>query len=212
MNTDIDAYFKNAAQWRPALQALRTILLDCGLTEAVKWRAPCYTFEKHNVAILAGLKDRCTISFFKGALLKDPNGILAKPGENTRAARIVSFTSAEEVAELGTILRAYVREAMELEKAGARVDFKQDADLPVPDEFQQALNADAALQAAFSKLTPGRRRAYLMYFAAAKQAKTRAARVEKYTPRILDGKGLNDCTCGLSAKLHACDGSHKQLQ
>ncbi|QDV17778.1 hypothetical protein Pan153_24330 [Gimesia panareensis] len=211
-NPAVDAYFSKLKNWQKELTELRKILLNCPLTEELKWRNPCYTFQKSNVIITGCFKDCCSLSFFKGVLLKDPRKILSKPGENTRAGRLVRFTSLQEIIDLKPTLQDYITEAIELEHAGSKVDLKQEAELDVPDELQQKLKANAALKKAFAALTPGRQRAYLLHFSAARQSKTRVARIEKYTQQILDGKGLNDCTCGLSHKLPRCDGSHKSLR
>ncbi|WP_417393368.1 DUF1801 domain-containing protein [Gimesia sp.] len=211
MNPDVDEYLSKARQWQEELVTLRAIVLDTPLTEEWKWRAPCYTFQKKNVALIGAFKDNCVLSFFKGALLKDDLDILTKPGENTQAARVVRFTSLQEIIELEPVLKAYIAEAIEVEKAGLKVDTKIEAE-PIPAEFQKKLDESPALQTAFEALTPGRQRGYLMHFSAAKQSKTREARVEKYIPQILDGKGIHDCTCGLSQKLPACDGSHKSIR
>ncbi|HBL45827.1 YdeI/OmpD-associated family protein [Gimesia sp.] len=211
MNPDVDEYLSKARQWQEELVTLRAIVLDTPLTEEWKWRAPCYTFQKKNVALIGAFKDNCVLSFFKGALLKDDLGILTKPGENTQAGRVVRFTSLQEIIELEPVLKAYIAEAIEVEKAGLKVDVKKEAE-PIPAEFQKKLDESPALQTAFEALTPGRQRGYLMHFSAAKQSKTREARVEKYIPQILDGKGIHDCTCGLSQKLPACDGSHKSIR
>lgn len=211
MNPDVDEYLSKARQWQEELVTLRAIVLDTPLTEEWKWRAPCYTFQKKNVALIGAFKDNCVLSFFKGALLKDDLDILTKPGENTQAARVVRFTSLQEIIELEPVLKAYIAEAIKVEKAGLKVDVKKEAE-PIPAEFQKKLDESPALQTAFEALTPGRQRGYLMHFSAAKQSKTREARVEKYIPQILDGKGIHDCTCGLSQKLPACDGSHKSIR
>ena len=212
MNPKLDQYFKDAGKWRGELVRLREIVLGCGLSEELKWGGPCYAFEESNVLMMGELKESCTLSFFKGALLKDSEGVLEKPGENTRAARVIRFTSVEEIDELEPVLKAYIQEAIELEKAGLKVDFKEGAELPVPEELEMQFDEDPDFKAAFAALTPGRQRAYLLHFGAAKQAKTRASRVEAFKPRIFDGKGLNDCTCGLSKRMPGCDGSHKVLK
>ncbi|MFI4876968.1 MAG: DUF1801 domain-containing protein [Blastopirellula sp. JB062] len=211
MHVDAETYFQNVKQWRAELEELRRILLAAGLTEDFKWRSPCYTYQGKNVVILGELKNACTLGFFKGALLKDPRGILAKPGENTRSARLLRFTEVREILKLESTLKAYLREAIENEAAGRKVDLEQDRALELPEELQAKFDESPELEQAFSALTPGRQRAYLLHFAAAKQAKTRIARIEKFRPRILDGKGPNDCVCGLSKKMPNCDGSHKQL-
>jgi uncharacterized protein YdeI (YjbR/CyaY-like superfamily) len=212
MNPKVDEYLNKARKWQAELEQLRTILLDCGLTEDFKWCNPCYTFQNSNVAIIAELKDCCMLSFFKGALLKDTEGILSKPGENSRAARVIRFTSVGEIEELEAVLKSCIAEAVEVEQAGLKVDFEKDRDLEIPEEFQQKVDENPELKSAFEALTPGRQRAYLLYFSGAKQSRTRASRVEKHTERILAGKGINDCVCGLSRKKPSCDGSHKSVR
>lgn len=177
--------------WRKELILLRGIVLDCGLTEEVKWGAPCYTFGKANVAMVAALKDSCVLSFFKGALLSDPHGILEKPGENTQAGRVISFTNVQEITEKESILKTYLYEAVEVEKAGLKVEFKKNPE-PVPEEFQRKMDQDPELKAAFEALTPGRQRGYLLHFSQPKQSKTREDRIDKCIPQILEGIGLND--------------------
>ncbi|TWT36086.1 hypothetical protein KOR34_09850 [Posidoniimonas corsicana] len=208
----VDEFFASLEQWRDELAALRRIALRCGLTEAYKWRQPCYTYQDSNVAILGAFKSSCTLSFFKGALLKDPQGILTKPGENTRAARVARFTSVSQIETLTPLLESYLRDAIRLEQEGARVDRSEGVDPEAPAELDARPREDPALKAAFEALTPGRQRAYLMHFAAAKQSSTRTARIDKCAPRILDGKGLNDCTCGHTQKPPGCDGSHKHYR
>ena len=181
-----------AKTWTAELARLRTILLDCGLTEEFKWRSPCYSFENHNVAIMGELIDGCTIGFFKGTLLKDAAGILDKPGPNTQSARVIRFTSVAQIEEMESTLRAYVFAAIEVEKAGLKVDFKAKTEPAFPAELQAMFQQDPDLKTSFHALTPGRQRAYNLHFTAAKQAKTRMARIEKCVPRILDGIGLND--------------------
>lgn len=207
----VDEYFKQSPNWHKELTALRKILLDTPLTEEFKWGNPCYTFQQSNVVITGSFKANCTLSFFKGALLKDSHNILSKPGENTRAARVIRFTSLQEISKLKSVLKDYLAEAIELEITGQKVDLPQDQELEFPTELQEKLDSDSALQTAFAALTPGKQRAYVLHFSAPKQSKTRVSRIEKCTPQILDGKGLHDCTCGLSRKLPRCDGSHKSL-
>jgi uncharacterized protein YdeI (YjbR/CyaY-like superfamily) len=192
MSPKVDGYVRKNKTWQEVLQALRVILVDCGLTEEVKWRVPVYTLEGGNVMILGAFKEYCMLSFVKGALLKDGEGILQKPGENTQSARVIRFTEGREVAEREAVLRAYVREAMAVEKAGLKVAFKKITEHKVPEEMQKKLAGMPALRKAFGGLTPGRQRAYLLYIGGAKQSETRAARVEKCVPRILEGKGLDD--------------------
>lgn len=170
---------------------LRRILLNCQLTEEVKWSVPCYTFQGSNVAIMSALNDYCAISFFKGALLQDEQGLLEKPGENTQAARLIKFTDVQTILDLEPVLEAYIYEAIEVEKAGLSVEFKKNPE-PIPAELQEKLDADPVLQTAFANLTPGRQRGYILYFSQPKQSKTRTARVEKYIPKILEGRGFHD--------------------
>lgn len=193
MNPRVDrVYFSKIEKWQEELQRLREIILDCGLDEELKWEQPCYTFQNSNVIILGGHKESCVLSFFKGALLNDAEGILVKPGENTRASRVIRFINVREIDEIESTLKAYIYEAVEVEKAGLKVDFKKDSELVIPEEVQNKLDENPALKAAFKALTPGRQRAYILYFSAPKQSKTRVSRVEKCTRQILFGKGLNE--------------------
>ena len=208
----VDDYLSVSPQWREELVHLRTILLDSPLDEDFKWRNPCYTYRGRNVSMLGRFKDYCALTFFQGALLKDPAGILRKPGENTRAGRLVAFTGMRNITELEPTLKAYLHEAVELERAGKKVDLSQDQTTQYPDELTRKFDDDPALQSAFFSLTPGRQRGYLLHFSGAKQSGTRTARIEKFAARIMDGKGMNDCTCGLSRRMPACDGSHRALR
>jgi uncharacterized protein YdeI (YjbR/CyaY-like superfamily) len=192
MNPAVDDVFKKAEKWREELEKLRAILLGCGLTEELKWGKPCYTFEQKNVAIIYGFKENCAVGFFKGALLKDDHGVLIQPGENSQAMRFVKFSSLDEINAMETTLKTYIHEAIEVEKAGLQVDFKKSTEFIIPEEFQNRLDESPALKTAFEALTPGRQRAYVLYFSEPRQEKTRQARVEKYVQQILDGKGLND--------------------
>ena len=192
MNPKVDFYFNKAKTWREESKKLRTILLDCGLTEELKWGKPCYTFQESNVVIMQGFKEYCALLFCKGALLKDAGGILIPQTENVQAARQLRFTNVREIVEMEPILKAYLHEAMEVEKDGLKVTYKKTSEFKVPEEFQNALKEFPALKAAFKALTPGRQREYLLYFSAPKQSKTREARVEKCMEQILKGKGLND--------------------
>jgi uncharacterized protein YdeI (YjbR/CyaY-like superfamily) len=191
-NPKVDFYFSNAKQWQQEYEKLRTILLDCPLTEELKWGVPCYTFEKSNIVLIHGFKEYCAILFVKGALLKDDRGILITQTENVQSARQIRFTQVGEIVEMEAILKAYIAEAIEVEKAGLKVEFKKATEYSVAEEFQHKLDELPALKTAFEALTPGRQRAYLLYFSDPKQAKTREARVEKCMPQILNGKGLND--------------------
>lgn len=206
MNPKVDTYFEigcgrcplggtpecKVHLWPREMQVLRRILLECGLTEEVKWSVPCYTFSNQNIVILAAFKEYCALSFFKGALLSDTHALLDKPGENTQSARLIRFRELSRIAALEAILKAYIYEAIEVENAGLKVDFKEKTALVFPEEFQQQLDAHPALRAAFEALTPGRQRGYNLYFSAPKQSKTRAARVEKCVPKILAGKALEE--------------------
>ena len=192
MNPKVDAFLSKANKWQKEFEKLRTIVLDCGLTEELKWGQPCYTFQKRNVVLIHGFKEYCALLFFKGALLKDARGILIQQTENVQAARQIRFTNLREIVDKGPILKAYIHEAVEVEQAGLKVKLKKTSDFTVPVEFQNKLNKIPALKAAFNALTPGRQRAYLFYFAQPKQSRTREARVERYVPQILKGKGLND--------------------
>lgn len=211
MNPKVDEFLSNLKQWKLELEKLRAIALDCQLNEELKWGQPCYTYKKANILILANFKAFCGISFLKGVLLNDTNQILVAPGENSQSVKWAKFTNVKEIVALETVLKAYIFEAVEVEKAGLKVPLKNNSDLVFVEELQQQLNKNAAFKAAFEALTPGRQRAYNIFFAAAKQDKTRAARVQKYIPQILNGKGINDCTCGMSKKLPYCDGSHKLI-
>ena len=192
MNPKVDFFFNKAEKWREEFQKLRAIVLECGLTEELKWGVPCYTFEKRNIVLIHGFKEYCALLFFKGALLKDVKRILIQQTKNVQAARQIRFTSIRQIIKLKPILRAYIHEAIGIEKAGLKVPLKKTREFDMPQEFQDKLNRDAALKKAFKALTPGRQRRYRLYFSAPKQAKTRRARVEKSTPQILKGKGLND--------------------
>ena len=192
MNPKVDGYLRKAKKWQEELKKLRMIILDCQLTEELKWGKPCYTFQKSNIVIIQGFKEYCALLFFKGALLNDANGILIKPGKNTQAGRQIRFTNVREIVEMETILKAYIYEAIEVEKAGLKVNFKKTTEFIIPEEFQNKLDEIPALKTAFDALTPGRQRAYILYFSAPKQSKTRESRVEKSMQQILNGKGLND--------------------
>jgi uncharacterized protein YdeI (YjbR/CyaY-like superfamily) len=191
MNPKVDVFISKAKKWQEELKKLRMIILDCQLTEELKWGKPCYTFQKSNLVIIIPLKESCALMFCKGALLNDAKGILIKPGENTQAGRWIKFTNVRQIVEMETVLKAIIYEAIEVEKAGLKVNFKRNPE-PVPEEFQNKLAEIPALKTAFDALTPGRQRAYILYFSAPKQSKTRESRVEKWLPQILNGKGLND--------------------
>jgi uncharacterized protein YdeI (YjbR/CyaY-like superfamily) len=192
MNPNVDEYIRKEKKWQDEFENLRTVILDNGLTEELKWNKPCYTFEQKNIVIIQGFKEYCALMFFKGALLSDPNGILISPGENSQAQRQIRFTNARQIMEMKAILKDYVNRAIEVEKAGLEVNFKKTEEYSFPEELQKKFDELPALKSAFEALTPGRQRAYILYFSKAKQSKTREARIEKYMQNILDGKGLND--------------------
>jgi uncharacterized protein YdeI (YjbR/CyaY-like superfamily) len=192
MNPKVDFYFNKAQKWHQEIERLRVIALDCGLTEELKWGCPCYTFGGNNIVLIHVFKEYCAFLFFKGVLLNDAHGILIQQTENVQVARQARFINISEIIDLAPILKAYIFEAIEVEKAGLKVELKKTVDFKMAEEFQYKLDNIPALKAAFEALTPGRQKGYLLYFAAAKQAKTREARVEKYIPQILSGKGLED--------------------
>jgi uncharacterized protein YdeI (YjbR/CyaY-like superfamily) len=192
MNPKVDEYLSKAKKWQEEFEKLRMIVLDCQLTEELKWGVPCYTFQKGNIVLIHGFKDYCVLLFFKGALLNDANGILIKQTENVQAGRQIRFTSVREIVEMETILKNYIYEAIEVEKAGLEVNFKKNTEFIILEEIQNKFNEIPALKTAFEALTPGRQRAYILYFSEPKQSKTRESRVEKCIQQILNGKGLND--------------------
>jgi uncharacterized protein YdeI (YjbR/CyaY-like superfamily) len=192
MNPKVDEYLGKTQQWQEEYKSLRTIMLDSQLTEDLKWGRPCYTFQSSNVVIIQGFKAYCALLFVKGALLKDDKGILITQTENTQSARQIRFTNVQEIVEMEPTLKTYIHEAIEVEKAGLKVDFKRTSDFIIPEEFQNKLDANPVLKTAFESLTPGRQRAYILYFSQPKQSQTRESRIEKCMQRILDGKGLND--------------------
>ncbi len=206
MNPKVDVYFTAGCgrcslvntpeckvhNWDTELEKLRTIILECGLEEELKWSHPVYTFQKNNIVLIGAFKENCVLSFFKGALLKDTNKVLSKPGENTQVARVVRFTDILKIIEMESVLKKYIYEAVEVEKAGLKVSFKETSEFIIPEEFQNKLNEISELKTAFDALTPGRQRGYILHFSQPKQSKTRAERIEKCMPKILIGKGLND--------------------
>jgi len=192
MSPKVDFFFRKAKKWKEEFETLRTIILDCGLTEELKWGKPCYTFQKSNIVVIQGFKEYCALMFFKGALLKDAHGVLSRIGEHTQAGRQIRFTNVPEIVEMEIILKAYIHEAIEVEKAGLKVKLRKTSDFKIPEEFQNSLDANPALKTAFAALTPGRQRAYLFYFSAPKQSKTRESRVAQCMLQILKRKGLND--------------------
>jgi len=192
MNPKVEFFFNKAEKWQEEYEKLRMIVLDCGLTEELKWGCPCYTFQKGNIVLIHGFKEYCALLFFKGSLLHDANGILIQQTENVQAGRQIRFTNIREIVELEPILKAYVYEAIEMEKAGLEVSFKKHADYTIPEELQQKFDEIPLLKKAFEALTPGRQRGYILHFSSPKQPKTRVSRVEKCMEQILNGKGLDD--------------------
>jgi len=192
MNPKVDAFLKSAERWQEELKQLRTLLLDCELTEELKWGKPCYTYQGGSVVIIQPFKAYCALLFFKGALLADPAGILVKTGPNTEAGRQIRFTDVQEIVAKEAIVKAYVQAAIAVEKAGLKVPIKKASELKIPEEFQTKLKERPALKTAFNALTPGRQRSYIFYFSAPKQSKTREARIEKCVRQILKGEGLNE--------------------
>ena len=192
MNPRVDFFFNKAENWQKEFELLRSIILDCGLTEELKWGAPCYTYQENNIVLIHGFKDYCAILFFKGALLNDANGILVQQTENVQSARQVRFANAREIVNLEPVLKAYIYEAIEVGKAGLKVNLKKTTEYSIPEEFQNKLDKNPTLKAAFEALTPGRQRGYLLFFSAPKQSRTRKSRIEKYMQQIMDGKGLKD--------------------
>jgi uncharacterized protein YdeI (YjbR/CyaY-like superfamily) len=211
MDSQVDEYMSKLNKWEQELGLLRHILLDCDLVETFKWRGPCYTLGKANVLFLGSFKNYAALSFFKGVLLADEENLLHKPGENSQTVRLFKFTSPQQILEIAPVIKAYIYEAIEIEKAGLKVALTESKDLKYPEELIQKMDELPEFKTAFQALTPGRQRGYNMHFTAAKQSATRIARIEKYLPRILRGKGINDCVCGLSKRMPACDGSHKFL-
>jgi uncharacterized protein YdeI (YjbR/CyaY-like superfamily) len=192
MNSKVDAYLSKTEKWREEFEELRKIILDCDLSEELKWGVPCYSHNGKNIVLIHGFKEYCAVLFFKGALLKDAEGVLIMQTENVQSARQIRFADVKEIIQLMAVLKSYIREAIAVEKAGLEVSFKKTDEFTVADEFQDMLNEKPALKSAFDALTPGRQRAYLLYFFAPKQSKTRVSRIEKSMQKILDGKGLND--------------------
>lgn len=192
MNPNVDFFFRKAENWQAEYEKLRLIALACPLTEEVKWGVPCYTFQESNIVLIHGFKEYCALLFHKGALLQDPQGILIQQTENVQSARQIRFTSLQQITEMESILKAYIFEAIEVEKSGLKVEFKKTAAFAMPEEFLSKLEEVPGLQDAFEALTPGRQRAYLLHFSAPKQAKTREARIDKYLPKILSGQGVDD--------------------
>lgn len=192
MNPTVDWFFDKATKWQEEYSELRMLVLDCGLTEELKWGCPCYTFQKSNIVLIHGFKDYCALLFMQGALLKDAKGVLVQQTENVQSARQIRFANIQEVLKSKSTIKAYIKEAIEIEKAGLKIELKSTAEYKIPEEFKNVLDDMPELKTAFEALTPGRQRGYLLYFSAPKQSKTREARIEKYVQQILNGKGLDD--------------------
>jgi uncharacterized protein YdeI (YjbR/CyaY-like superfamily) len=192
MNPKVDWFFNKDTHWQKEVRKLRRIVLDCGLTEELKWGNPCYTLDGTNIVLIHIFKEYCALLFFKGALLEDPKGLLVQQTENVQAARQLRFVGLQEITKKESVIKSYIKQAIKVEKAGIKFEFKKTAEFRMPEEFQKKLDSSRALEEAFYALTPGRQRGYLLYFSAAKQTKTREARVGKYMPQILKGKGLED--------------------
>ena len=212
MNPKVDAFISESSAWKNELTLLRDLVIDCALVEEFKWGVPCYTFQNNNIVLIHGFKNYCAILFVKGALLSDTEKILVQQTENTQASRQIRFTNVQEIAQLQATIKAYVFEALEIEKAGLKFEFTQSKNLGFSDELLAKFDHDLNYKSAFLALTPGRQRAYNLHFNEAKQAATRLARIEKTAFRVLKGKGLADYVCGLSKKMPSCDGSHKTLK
>ena len=207
----VEEYITNSSKWNLEMGILQSYLLDCGLNEALKWGVPCYMHNKSNVALIGSFKEFVSLSFFKGVLLADSENLLHKPGENSQAVRMFKFTSASEIIQQEKTIKAYIYEAIEVEKTGVKVPLSKATDLTLPEELLAKFEKNSAFKEAFFTLTPGRQRGYNLFFSDSKQSNTRIARIEKYEERILKGIGINDCVCGLSKRMPRCDGSHKQL-
>ncbi len=205
----VEEFLSKAHRWPNELLQFRRIILDCGLEEDFKWRNPCYTFHGNNIIILGEFKDYCAFSFFKGVLLADTEHLLQKPGENSQSVRLFKFKNIEEILRLEPIIKTYIYEALEVDKIGLKVELKSNTELEFPEELLLKMDADAAFKKAFEALTPGRQRAYNLFFTGSKQSATRLSRIDKYIDRIMQGKGINDCICGFSKRMPNCDGSHK---
>jgi uncharacterized protein YdeI (YjbR/CyaY-like superfamily) len=209
MNPKINEFFDELTKWKSELQVLRTYVLDCLLLEEVKWKVPCYTHNGKNIVLIHGFKDYYALLFMKGALLQDSESILIQQTENVQSGRQIRFTSIEQLVAMEATIKAYIFEAMEVEKAGLKIEHKKKEAYDVPYELIEKFNQDPTFKTAFEALTPGRQKGYLLHFSGSNNSKTRTNRIEKYMDKILQGKGMTDCTCGLSKRMPICDGSHK---
>ncbi|RTR33984.1 hypothetical protein EKG37_07165 [Robertmurraya yapensis] len=211
-NPKVEGFLSKATSWKEEFVKLRQIVRDCDLTEDFKWMHPCYTLDNKNIVLIHGFKEYCALLFHKGALLKDPQGILIQQTENVQSARQIRFTNIQQIIEMESVIKDYIKQAIEVEKAGLQVEMKEKNDYDMPEELQAKLDEMPELKTAFEGLTPGRQKAYIYNISQAKQSKTRTDRVVKYIPKILAGKGINDCTCGHSKRMPNCDGSHKNFE
>jgi uncharacterized protein YdeI (YjbR/CyaY-like superfamily) len=209
MNPQVDQFIIKAKKWQKEFDALRNIVLECKLEETIKWKHPCYTLEGANIVLIHGFKAYCALLFFKGALINDTKAVLVQQTEQVQSARQIRFTNLQEIVKQKAVIKSYIKQAIDIEKSGAKVETKKTEAYPLPEELTAIFKKDVQLKKAFSALTPGRQRAYILFFDGAKQSATRIARIEKSIPKIMCGKGLNDCTCGLSKRMPTCDGSHK---
>ncbi|MCM3439407.1 DUF1801 domain-containing protein [Metabacillus halosaccharovorans] len=212
LNQKVDEFLSEEKKWKEEFEKLREIVLGCELTEEFKWMHPCYTLNGKNIVLIHGFKEYCALLFHKGALLKDPHKILIQQTENVQSARQIRFKTLHEIVEMESTIKSYIEEAIEVEKAGLEVKVEKNKEIIIPEELQTKFDELPALKTAFEALTPGRQRAYILHFTQPKQAKTRESRIMKSIERILIGKGLNDCICGLSKRMPNCDGSHKNIQ
>lgn len=211
LNPKVNDFMTNLKNWKPEMEKLRSLILETGLQEDFKWMHPCYTLNNSNIVLIHGFKDYCAILFNKGVLLKDEENLLIQQTENVQTARQIRFTNIKEILNLESTIKAYIFEAIEIEKAGLKVELKKHEDFILPEELNSDFVKNPDFKKAFQSLTPGRQRAYILHFSGSKQSSTRQNRIENYKQRILNGKGINDCVCGLSKRFPICDGSHKTL-
>ncbi len=211
MNPKVTEFIQKADSWQSEMELLRNIVLECGLTEELKWKQPCYLYHDANMIMIGRFKDYVTLSFFKGQLLNDSEDILVSPGKNSQSVKMAKFINIKQIIAVKPILKAYIYEAIEIEKVGLKVEKKLSTNLEYSDELKEIFNNNSEFKAAFEALTPGRQRGYNIFFTTAKQSKTRISRIETYKDRIMNGIGMNDCVCGHSKRMPSCDGSHKYL-
>ena len=211
MENQVSGFFDNTEAWHNEMRHLRSIILETGLVEELKWKQPCYTWKGKNIVIIGKRKSCCVLGFFKGVLLKDSQSLMVSPGENSQHVRQLNFNSIDDIQKKELIIKAYIHEAIEVEKLGLKVKVKEVTEFDIPEELIRKFAESAEFQSAFKSLTPGRQKGYLLHFTQAKQSSTRITRIEKYSERIMMGKGLNDCICGQSKRMPNCDGSHKYI-